>query len=95
MRRWPAGGDWICPPGGVSAFRQGQTVSVPRGTSSPGTVRIYAAGLGFLGLGEIEAGGPAGAAAAYFGGQRIELEGGCRDAYNARLPKGSKLLIEV
>jgi tRNA pseudouridine55 synthase len=47
------------PAGGVSAFRQGQTVSVPvepLGTL-PGTVRIYAAGLGFLGLGEIEAAG--------------------------------------
>jgi tRNA pseudouridine55 synthase len=47
------------PAGGVSAFRQGQTVSVPvepPGTL-PGTVRIYAAGLGFLGLGEIEAAG--------------------------------------
>jgi tRNA pseudouridine55 synthase len=44
---------------GVSAFRQGQTVSIPveaPGTV-PGTVRIYAAGLGFLGLGEIEATG--------------------------------------
>jgi tRNA pseudouridine55 synthase len=37
---------------GVSAFRQGQTISVPEQT--PGTVRIYADGLGFLGLGEIE-----------------------------------------
>jgi tRNA pseudouridine55 synthase len=37
---------------GVSAFRQGQTVSVP--VQTPGTVRIYADGLGFLGLGEIE-----------------------------------------
>jgi tRNA pseudouridine55 synthase len=47
------------PAGGVSAFRQGQSVSVPLeplGTL-PGTVRIYAAGLGFLGLGEIEAAG--------------------------------------
>ena len=44
---------------GVSAFRQGQTVPVPveyPGTV-PGTVRIYAAGLGFLGLGQIEATG--------------------------------------
>jgi len=41
--------------GGVSAFRQGQTVSVAEDT--PGTVRIYAAGLGFLGLGEIQATG--------------------------------------
>jgi tRNA pseudouridine55 synthase len=41
--------------GGVSAFRQGQTVSIAEDT--PGTVRIYAAGLGFLGLGEIEAAG--------------------------------------
>ena len=45
--------------GGVSAFRQGQTVSIPVDfpECSPGTVRIYAAGLGFLGLGEIEAPG--------------------------------------
>ncbi|GAC1511396.1 MAG: tRNA pseudouridine(55) synthase TruB [Steroidobacteraceae bacterium] len=44
---------------GVSAFRQGQAVSIPVGGpgSAPGTVRIYAAGLGFLGLGQIEATG--------------------------------------
>jgi tRNA pseudouridine55 synthase len=42
-------------PGGVTAFRQGQTVSVS--PQAPGTVRIYAAGLGFLGLGEIGATG--------------------------------------
>ena len=41
--------------GGVSAFRQGQTISIP--VETPGTVRIYADGLGFLGLGEIEAAG--------------------------------------
>jgi tRNA pseudouridine55 synthase len=40
---------------GVAAFRQGQTVSIP--ADLPGTVRIYAAGLGFLGLGEVEAAG--------------------------------------
>jgi tRNA pseudouridine55 synthase len=40
---------------GVNAFRQGQTVPVP--VEPPGTVRIYAAGLGFLGLGEIQAPG--------------------------------------
>jgi tRNA pseudouridine55 synthase len=40
------------PPGGVSAFRQGQTV--PIAPEIPGNVRIYAAGLGFLGLGAIE-----------------------------------------
>src|SRR5579859_7493976 len=46
-------------PSCVSAFRQGQTVSIPMeppGTL-PGTVRIYADGLGFLGLGQIEATG--------------------------------------
>jgi tRNA pseudouridine55 synthase len=43
------------PAGGVSALRQGQTVTVSLET--PGTVRIYAAGLGFLGLGEIETAG--------------------------------------
>ena len=41
---------------GVSAFRQGQTISILADLPQtlPGTVRIYAAGLGFLGLGEIE-----------------------------------------
>jgi tRNA pseudouridine55 synthase len=43
------------PPGGVSAFRQGQTVSIP--PEIPGNVRIYAAGIGFLGLGAIEPAG--------------------------------------
>ena len=44
---------------GVSAFRQGQTISVPveDPQPKPGTVRIYAAGLGFLGLGQIDATG--------------------------------------
>jgi tRNA pseudouridine55 synthase len=50
---------WV---GGVSAFRQGQAVwpmDLPesRPATVPGKVRIYAAGLGFLGLGEIEATG--------------------------------------
>ena len=46
-------------PSGVSALRQGQTVSLPVESPGilPGTVRIYAAGWGFLGLGEIEATG--------------------------------------
>ena len=39
----------------VSAFRQGQPVSVP--VELLGTARIYAVGLGFLGLGEIQAAG--------------------------------------
>jgi tRNA pseudouridine55 synthase len=43
------------PAGGVSALRQGQTLNVA--LELPGTVRIYAAGLGFLGLGEIQAAG--------------------------------------
>ncbi len=43
------------PAGGVGAFRQGQTVTVPE--VLPGNVRIYAAGLGFLGLGVIEPAG--------------------------------------
>jgi tRNA pseudouridine55 synthase len=43
------------PAGGVSAFRQGQIVSIP--AEIPGNVRIYAAGLGFLGLGAIEPAG--------------------------------------
>jgi tRNA pseudouridine55 synthase len=47
----------------VGAFRQGQTLSLPAeppgaaAAADPGKVRIYAAGLGFLGLGEIEATG--------------------------------------
>ena len=47
------------PSSGVGAFRQGQTVSIPADLpeAPPETVRIYAAGLGFLGLGAIEAGG--------------------------------------
>lgn len=43
------------PPGGVGAFRQGQTVCMP--AEVPGNVRIYAAGLGFLGLGAVEPAG--------------------------------------
>jgi tRNA pseudouridine55 synthase len=43
------------PAGGVSAFRQGQAVSVP--LAEAGNVRIYAAGLGFLGLAAVEAPG--------------------------------------
>lgn len=43
------------PAGGVSAFRQGQTLSIPE--DLPGNVRIYAAGMGFLGLGAIEPAG--------------------------------------
>lgn len=43
------------PAGGVSAFRQGQTVSMP--AQRPGNARIYADGLGFLGLAAIEATG--------------------------------------
>jgi tRNA pseudouridine55 synthase len=42
-------------PGGVSALRQGQSVAIP--PEVPGNVRIYAAGVGFLGLGAIEAAG--------------------------------------
>jgi tRNA pseudouridine55 synthase len=40
------------PAGGVSAFRQGQAVTVP--AERTGNVRIYAAGLGFLGLAAVE-----------------------------------------
>jgi len=43
------------PDGGVSALRQGQTLNVP--VELPGMVRIYATGLGFLGLGQIEPAG--------------------------------------
>ncbi len=47
------------PAAGVSAFRQGQTVSIPPQVpeTATGTVRIYSDGLGFLGLGEIVAAG--------------------------------------
>jgi tRNA pseudouridine55 synthase len=40
---------------GAHAFRQGRTIVVPR--EAPGKVRIYAPGLGFLGLGAVEAAG--------------------------------------
>jgi tRNA pseudouridine55 synthase len=43
------------PAGGVSALRQGQSLNVA--LELPGMVRIYAADLGFLGLGEIQAAG--------------------------------------
>jgi tRNA pseudouridine55 synthase len=43
------------PAGGVQAFRQGQTLETA--DNVPGTVRIYAEGLGFLGLAEIQAAG--------------------------------------
>jgi tRNA pseudouridine55 synthase len=43
------------PSGEVSAFRQGQTVSIA--AEIPGNVRIYAAGVGFLGLGAVEPAG--------------------------------------
>jgi tRNA pseudouridine55 synthase len=42
------------PAGGVSALRQGQSL---KAVGIPGLVRIYAADLGFLGLGEIQAAG--------------------------------------
>lgn len=47
------------PAAGVAAIRQGKSIALPGvpGGSTPGTVRIYAAGLGFLGLGEIEPAG--------------------------------------
>jgi len=45
-------------PGALRALRQGQPVPIGAdGDRQPGTVRIYADGLGFLGLGEIEAAG--------------------------------------
>lgn len=43
------------PAGGLNAFRQGQTLSIPE--DLPGNVRIYAAGMGFVGLGAIEPAG--------------------------------------
>ena len=43
------------PAGGLNAFRQGQTLSIPE--ELPGNVRIYAAGMGFVGLAAIEPAG--------------------------------------
>jgi tRNA pseudouridine55 synthase len=43
------------PADGVDALRQGQSVSTP--VELPGNVRIYAAGVGFVGLGAVEATG--------------------------------------
>jgi tRNA pseudouridine55 synthase len=47
------------PATGVNAFRQGQAVAIPPDLAAnmPGNVRIYAAGLGFLGLGAVQASG--------------------------------------
>jgi tRNA pseudouridine55 synthase len=46
------------PEGGAAALRQGQSVELPRESTdaTSGQVRIYAEGMGFLGLGQIEAG---------------------------------------
>jgi tRNA pseudouridine55 synthase len=45
-------------PEALPALRQGQAIALGAGGDrEPGTVRIYADGLGFLGLGEIEAAG--------------------------------------
>jgi tRNA pseudouridine55 synthase len=43
------------PAGGLNAFRQGQTLSIPE--DLPGNVRIYAGEMGFVGLGAIEPAG--------------------------------------
>lgn len=43
------------PESGISAFRQGQTVAIH--PELPGNVRIYGAGVGFLGLGAVEPAG--------------------------------------
>lgn len=43
------------PEQGVQALRQGQTITVP--AEAPGNVRIYAPGLGFLGLGAMQPAG--------------------------------------
>ena len=80
------------PAGGVTAFRQGQTV--PVALEIPETC-VSMRRTGISGFGRNSGGGPLGPAATYFVGRRIVLEGGCRDAYNARLLKRSKLLIEV
>jgi tRNA pseudouridine55 synthase len=47
------------PADGASLLRQGRTVSIPAELPGnvPGNVRIYAAGLGFLGLGAVEPAG--------------------------------------
>ncbi len=47
------------PADGASLLRQGRTVSIPAELpgNAPGNVRIYAAGLGFLGLGAVEPAG--------------------------------------
>ncbi len=81
-------------PSGVGAFRQGQTVSIPvqAPETLPGTVRIYADGLGFLGLGQIDATGRLVPLRLISGlisaAANPKLEGECGDAYNARLLKG-------
>jgi tRNA pseudouridine55 synthase len=56
LRGWPR---FDLPEGGVEAIRQGQSFALPakEAAEASGTVRMYAAGLGFVGLGEIEAPG--------------------------------------
>jgi tRNA pseudouridine55 synthase len=52
LRGWPR---FDLPEGGVDAIRQGQSLALqaPGASEASGTVRMYAAGLGFVGLGEI------------------------------------------
>ena len=52
LSQWPR---FDLPVGEISALRQGRTLSISE--ESPGNVRIYADGLGFLGLGAIEPAG--------------------------------------
>jgi tRNA pseudouridine55 synthase len=81
----------------LNAFRQGQTVTVA--AELPGNaavrVRIYAAEVGFLGLGAILPAGRLVPLRLISAAANLQLESGSRRAYNARLLEGSKLLIEV
>ena len=75
MRRSATGGGSISRRRGSSAFRQGRSVPVDR-ANAPETCASMRPGLGFLGLGAVEAAGRLGAAAAYFGGYESSLRAG-------------------
>ena len=101
MPRWPAGGAWICRPPGSAPFGRGRPCPFPPRCPKPCRGRCVSMrpAWDFWVWGRFR---PRAAwfrcdlfRQSYFSSGESQLEGGCRDAYNARLLKRSKLLIEV
>jgi len=78
------------PVGGSTRVRRARpSVLLGKSPGLPGTVRIYAEGLGFLGWGKIEAAGLL-KPLRLISSAANRVEGRCPDAYNARLLKSPK-----